>query len=68
MHVGLQSQMHNSGVEETWVDNGSFENFPIEAKIILGYISRCRASRSLLLHVVICNLIFELHFEKKIQA
>lgn len=60
--------MHNSGVEETWVDNGSFENFPLEAKIVLGNISRCRASRSLLLHVVSCNLIFVLRFKKKIQA
>lgn len=60
--------MCNYGVEETWVDNGSFENVPLEAKIVLGYIRRGRASRSLMLHVVSCNLIFVLHFKKKIQA
>lgn len=60
--------MCNYGVEESWVDDGSFENVPLEAKRVLGCVSRGRASRSLMLHVVSCDFIFVLHFKKKIRA
>lgn len=66
--VCSQSQMCNYGVEESWVDDGSFENVPLEAKRVLGCVSRGRASRSLMLHVVSCDFIFVLHFKKKIRA